>query len=221
MKMIPDRTGRFKERPYWEAAELDQKCEQAITFFLHQRYGFDRIPVPTEALTEIIERDTAELDLRPNLSDDQHEVFGYTEFECGKKPRVIIARELWERRYRNNRLRMTLGHEYGHVLLHTWFYDQYGPAAGPQRCHWQDLLPTERVVDWAEWQAGYAGGALLMPESFLRRATMAFFGERKEKPPARKGSADALALTERIALTFDVSAEAATVRLSQRGLLRD
>jgi hypothetical protein len=119
--MIPDRTGRFKQRPYWEAAELDQQCEEAITAFLRQRYGFERIPVPTEALTEIIERDASELDLKPNLSDDQHEVFGYAEFECGKRPRVIIARELWERRYRNNRLRMTLGHEYGHVLLHTSF----------------------------------------------------------------------------------------------------
>ena len=221
MKMIPDRTGRFQQRPYWEAYELDEKCEQAITAFLQQRYGFDRIPVPTEALTEIIERDAAELDLRPDLSDDQHEVFGYTQFEQGRKPRVIIARELWEHRSRNNRLRMTLGHEYGHVLLHTWFYDRYGPAGGPQRCHWQDLLPTEAVVDWAEWQAGYAGGALLMPESFVRRAAMAFFRERSERPPVRRGTADALALSERLALTFDVSVEAATVRLSQRRFLFD
>jgi Zn-dependent peptidase ImmA (M78 family) len=221
MKMIPDKTGRFKERPYWEAYELDEKCEQTITEFLRRRYGFDRIPVPTEALTEIIERDAAELDLKPNLSDDQYEVFGYTQFERGRKPRVIVARELWERRYRNNRLRMVLGHEYGHVLLHTWFYDKYGPTSGPQRCHWQDLLPTERVVDWAEWHAGYAGGAFLMPETFLRRAVMAFFRERSERPPARRGSADASALSERIALTFDVSVEAATVRLSQRGFLRD
>ena len=48
MKMIPDRTGRFKERPYWEAAELEQQCEQAISAFLRRRYGFERIPVPTE-----------------------------------------------------------------------------------------------------------------------------------------------------------------------------
>jgi hypothetical protein len=60
-----------------------------------------------------------------------------------------------------------------------------------------------------------------MPESFLRRATMTFFRERKATPPARKGSADASALDERIALTFDVSVEAATVRLSQRGFLHD
>jgi len=49
--MIPDTTGRFPSRPYWEAAELEGKCEEAITSFLRDRYGFDRIPVPTEAIT--------------------------------------------------------------------------------------------------------------------------------------------------------------------------
>lgn len=220
MKMIFDRTGRFKERPYWSAGEIDRKCEEAITSFLRQRYGFDRIPVPTEALTEIIERDAKELDLEPDLSDEKYEVFGYTDFTPGEKPRVAIARELWEHRHRNNRLRTTLAHEYGHVLLHTWLYEKYASAAGTQRCHWRDLLPSENVVDWAEWQAGYASGALLMPESFLRRAVAAFFRERNETPPVGRDSADAMSLKERISLTFDVSVDAARVRLSQFGYLR-
>ncbi len=219
MKMIPDRTGRFPKRPYWETAELEGTCEEAITSFLRQRYGFERIPVPTEAITAIIERDAGDLDIRPGLSDETYEVFGYTVFQRGQKPRVIIARELWEQRHRSNRLRMTLGHEYGHVLLHTWLYDRYGPATEPQRCHWRDLLPTERMADWAEGQAGYAGGALLMPESFAHRAVAAFLRERKEKPPVDKSSAEGLALCDRIALTFDVSVDAARVRLSQLGCL--
>jgi Zn-dependent peptidase ImmA (M78 family) len=78
---------------------------------------------------------------------------------------------------------MTLGHEYGHVFLHTWLYDKYGSAAEPQRCHWRDLLAAERVADWAEWQAGYAGGALLMPESFMRRAVAAFVHGRHGQTP--------------------------------------
>jgi Zn-dependent peptidase ImmA (M78 family) len=221
MKMIPDKTGRFPARPHWEIEELERKCEEAITAFLEHRYGFVRIPVPTEALTELIERDGDILDVRPNLSDDKYEVFGYTRFERGKKPVVTIARELWERRYRNNRLRMTLGHEYGHVLLHTWLYDKYGVAAEPQLCYWQSLLPTEGVVDWMEWQAGYAGGALLMPESFVRRAAAAFFRDRKETAPVKKDSATAAALAERIALAFDVSLEAARVRLAKLAYLID
>jgi Zn-dependent peptidase ImmA (M78 family) len=69
------------------------------------------------------------------------------------------------------------------------------------------------VVDWAEWQAGYAGAALLMPESFIRRAAEAYFADRKEHPPVAKDSADASTLAQRISLAFDVSAKAATVRL--------
>lgn len=47
MKMVPGRTGRFKKRPYWEISELEQKCEEAIIGFLRERYGLERLPVPT------------------------------------------------------------------------------------------------------------------------------------------------------------------------------
>ena len=54
--MIPDKTGRFKLRPFWDVAELERMCEETITGLLRQRYGFDRVPVPTEAITVLIER---------------------------------------------------------------------------------------------------------------------------------------------------------------------
>lgn len=59
-----------------------------------------------------------------------------------------------------------------------------------------------------------------MPESFAR-AVAAFFRDGTEEPPAAKSSADAATLCQRIALTFEVSAEAAWVRLSQLGFLAD
>jgi len=61
-------------------------CEETITRFLRQHFGFERIPVPTEAVTMLIERDAADLDLATNLSDDIHEIFGFTQFERGRKP---------------------------------------------------------------------------------------------------------------------------------------
>jgi Zn-dependent peptidase ImmA (M78 family) len=221
VKMIPDRTGRFPERPHWEIRELEQMCEETMTSFLRQHFGFERIPVPTEAVMMLIERDAADLDLATNLSDEMHEVFGFTQFERGRKPLVKIARELWEQRHRNNRLRTTLTHEYGHVMLHTWLYDEYGTARAPHRCYWQSLLPTGQVVDWFEWQAGYASGALLMPESFARRTVEAYFQNRSERPPVTKGSPEASVLCQRISLAFDVSIEAATVRLKQLGYLTE
>lgn len=60
-----------------------------------------------------------------------------------------------------------------------------------------------------------------MPETFLRRAGDAFFRERKEKPPVMKDSADATSLKDRVSRTFDVFLDAANVRLTQLGYLRD
>jgi IrrE N-terminal-like domain len=221
VKMIPDKTGRFSLRPYWEVGELEQMCEETITGLLRRRYGFDRVPVPTEAITVLIERDAAELDVATDLSDEVYDGFGVTLFHVGRKPTVKIARELWEQRSRNNRLRMTLAHEYGHVMLHSWLYEKYAISREPQRCYWKSLHPARHVVDWAEWQAGYAGAALLMPESFIRRAAEAYFAERKERPPVAKESAEGSALAQRISLAFDVSVEAAMVRLAKLSYLTD
>jgi hypothetical protein len=51
--------GRFKERPLWEIEELERKCEETIIGLLRERYGFERILVPTEALRILIEPDLA------------------------------------------------------------------------------------------------------------------------------------------------------------------
>ena len=60
-----------------------------------------------------------------------------------------------------------------------------------------------------------------MPESFIRRATEAYLAERKEHQPLAKDSAEASSLAQRISLAFDVSVEAATVRLAKLGYLID
>jgi hypothetical protein len=217
VKMIPDRTGRFRERPYWESSELEEISDRTITGFLRERYGFDRIPVPTEALTLLIERDAADLDLSANLSDQEHEVFGVTYFFSGKRPQVKILRELWEQSWRVNRLRTTLAHEYGHVLLHAWLYDRPEAPPGPQTCYWRTMLPSMSTIDWMEWQAGYVSGALLMPESFIRRAAEAYFQRRHIGTPVPRDTREGAELAQRISLVFEVSPEAATVRLSQLG----
>jgi len=165
MKMVPDRTGRFKKRPYWEICELEQQCEETIIGFLRERYGFERIPVPTEALTVLIERDAAELDLAMNLSDERYEVFGYTKFERGKKPLVTIARELWEQQHRNNRLRTTLTREYGHVLL--------AHLALRQVRH----LKRSAALLLAQYASDQRGGGLVRVASGLRFGLPADAGE--------------------------------------------
>src|SRR6202521_1610109 len=94
MKMIPDRTGRFPPRPHYEIEELEEECERIIESFLLSRYGQYAIPVPTEALVALLERDSAKVNLYCDLSGEGEEVHGLTEFFPGSKPDVSIAREL-------------------------------------------------------------------------------------------------------------------------------
>jgi hypothetical protein len=112
-----------------------------------------------------------------------------TDFFRGKKPRVRIAAHLWEGSSRENRLRTTLAHEFGHVHFHNYLYQvEAGPElftevsrGAPLRCMRQAVHGTPR--DWMEWQAGYVSGALLMPISQLRDVASAHLGEHQLRAP--------------------------------------
>jgi hypothetical protein len=63
VKYVPDRTGRFSQRPHYEPKELDRECENIIAGFLKERHGAAKYPVSTDDLTVLIERDTESLRL--------------------------------------------------------------------------------------------------------------------------------------------------------------
>lgn len=73
MRWAADPTGRFPKRPYYEEGELDRLCEQVISDFLIDRYGKVLLPIPTEDLTVLIERDAEDLDLFADLSAEEGE----------------------------------------------------------------------------------------------------------------------------------------------------
>ncbi len=74
--------------------------------------------------------------------------------------------------------------------------------------------------DWAEWQAGYVSGALLMPVSTLHAVIRRFLErERLLRAPFPVSSSAGYTLIHDVAATFAVSADAARVRLLQRGVL--
>jgi hypothetical protein len=56
VKYVPDRTGRFSQRPHYEPKELDRECENIIAGFLKERHGAAKYPVSTDDLTVLIER---------------------------------------------------------------------------------------------------------------------------------------------------------------------
>jgi hypothetical protein len=76
--------------------------------------------------------------------------------------------------------------------------------------------------DWAEWQAGYVSGALLMPVGALRAVIQCFLTrERRLRGPLPVRSPAGQRLVWEVTAAFAVSEEAARVRLLQRGVLTE
>src|SRR5581483_8263475 len=226
MKYVKDLTGRFKQRPHYEPQELDRECEGIVTSFMRAAYGELKLPIPTDALSKLIERDAHDLDLYADLSDEGEDVEGVTLFIPGAKPRVRIAEDLSVDARRAHRLRTTLTHEYGHVKFHGYLFEIEEPSPllaelaqeRSPKCRRQSILDAA-PVDWMEWQAGYACGALLMPVSEAKHAIRDFFESNDLFAPIEADSAPAGKLRGIIARLFDVSDDAARIRLLKLGAL--
>lgn len=227
MKYVPDRRHGLTQRPHYEPAELDTMFEQLIVKFLKCKYGRARFPVTTEDLKTLIEKDVSDLEQYADLSQFGDGVEGVTLFDPGSKPKVYVTAELTEDDRRENRLRTTLTHEYGHVHLHAPLFAIEQPnlglfeSSGKRRgiyCKRETMIQAQKT-DWLEWQAGYACGAILMPSSYLRRTAadiyerLGIFGSTSAESPG------GVTLINSIVDAYQVSREAARVRLSVLGLL--
>lgn len=230
IRYCPDNTGRFAQRPYYEESELDRLCEQAIKEFMEERCGGLMLPIPTDALTKLIERDAEDLDLYADLSWAGPGTDGFTRFFHGRKPDVKIARELYSSDRRKHRLRTTLSHEYAHVMLHDRLWEarvsspemleELARKASPV-CK-RDKMIEAPSKDWMEWQAGHCCGALLMPITSLNKVVSEYFERHNVYGGSvRKDSSSAGELIYIASKTFFVSWDAARVRLSKLGYLSD
>jgi hypothetical protein len=84
---VPDKTGRFSQRPHFKPGELDRECEDVMSGFLRERNGAAEYPVSTDDLTVLIERDTESLDLYADLSAYGRDVEGTHSFPAGPQTR--------------------------------------------------------------------------------------------------------------------------------------
>jgi hypothetical protein len=220
MNWTRDTTGRFRQRPHYTDKELEQICEDAICGFLKDRYGKAVFPVRTADLTVLIEQHVDDLDSHSDLEDN---IDGLTHFFPKKRPKVKIASRL-QQPYLENRLRTTLTHEHGHVILHGFMFALEDdlkklfdgqPKDTRNTCHRDHMHGGS--VDWMEWQAGFACGALLMPQTELVRVVKAF-RDVENLPYADIGvtSDPGKRLVARVMGEFQVSEDAARVRLEQR-----
>jgi hypothetical protein len=226
MRYIRDKSGRFPQRPHYDARELDTECEREITDFMKKSCGGFKLPIPTDALTRLIERDAADLDLYADLSKEGADVQGVTDFFPGKAPRVRIAASLSDQKS-ENRLRTTLTHEWGHVKYHDflWQMEAQNPSMHAQlagqpspKCK-RDRIFGAPEVDWMEWQAGYVCGSVLMPLTHVQAVVRTFCEDKKLFSPLLLGSSAGFSLIGAVSETFEVSTEAAQVRLTKLGYL--
>jgi Zn-dependent peptidase ImmA (M78 family) len=225
-----DKSGRFPLRLFLRAAEIDRDCERLVAAFLQERHGEVRFPLSTDDLTVLVEQHSSSLDQYADLSDEGDDVEGMTCFLPGQLPQILISAQLTEQANRQNRLRTTLAHELGHAFYHRAVFDHVF-AAPPHMfeaardeprtvCKRGSMMETTEF-DWLEWQAGYVSGAILMPAQQVRRSVGDLLRDHGIHGAAVIGTAPAAEAEQHVMASFQVSGEAARVRLRKLGLLAD
>lgn len=228
VRMIRDLTGRFAQRPYYLAGELDRECEQIVTTFLTVRHGNVRLPIATDELSLLIELEGADLDSCVDLSTYGDDVEGVTAFYVDREPDVMISDRLANDPRRENRLRTTLAHEFGHVRFHRHLWAEKlatGNLFAVQKdednkaiCK-RDTILNARQSDWMEWQAGYISGAILMPVSAVRKLVDEYCTPQGIFGAVALNSDHGQILVHSLKDEFQVSEEAARVRLQALKIL--
>jgi hypothetical protein len=214
MKLVPDLMHGLGLRPHYEPAELDRTFEKIASAHLRRRHGAVDYPLTTDDLTVLIEEHVEELDLYADLTNFGTGVEGVTTFKPGANPKVLISSHLGEAEARENRLRTTLAHEFGHVHLHSYIIDlaieegRLDRVKGSKITCKRETMLTAPQKDWREWQAGYACGAILMPAARMTQLAADWRGGWSG--PAASAMD---ALVGEIAKRFLVSRDAAAVRL--------
>lgn len=227
VKMIRDNTGRFAERPFYQARDLDNECERLIRELLLKRRGKVDYPVATDDLTVLIEMHDADLDPYADLSAYGADVEGVTEFFANRGPKVSISERIAAYERRENRFRTTLTHEFGHVKFHEPLWAQKfangdllerGLHANKAISRRDNILNAP-LSDWMEWQAGYVSGALLMPVTPVRRLVSDYCGPRELHGDIHASSVHSGRLVQMVVDQFAVSEEAARIRLLKLNLI--
>ena len=234
MKYQIDETGRLPEKPKYSQKELNNMAEDVLfasSDILGQNIQY---PIPTDKLTVIIERYVDDLDLYADLEKEYGDknIEGVTIFLPFKKPVVRISEKLQKFKFKENRLRTTLAHELGHVIIHNPLWQrEFSKLQLPfdttekriQICKRKTLFskdePNYEHYDWIEWQANYFGSALLMPKKALHKFYKIFTTERGIRSQISDESSDASDLISMLSQAFQLSNEAVRVRLKQMKIL--
>jgi len=225
VRYVRDTQHGFGERPHYEPRELDREFECLALGFLKGKYGEPQFPFETEDLKTFIEEHVHSLDQYADLTRFGAGVEGVTVFRPGiGKPKVAISNALQNN---ENRLRMTLAHEYGHVHLHAYLFELMArqasglpPNHDPNGIYCKrDQIESASKTDWLEWQASYAASALLAPASPVRAVVRSVLEQAGLFGPVAPDSEHGAGLISAVATAFTISKPAARVRLLVLGIL--
>jgi hypothetical protein len=213
----------------------DSEIEQIAGDELHRAGLRPTVTAPVAELERFIESHLhVDLDQYAELPAG---VLGLTRFHERGMPSIAISGELTDHAASgapgaHGRWRATLAHEAGHVLLHRYLFDpdlaqsQGGglptgelPRTGEVACLHRDILEQPRSRDWREVQANKAMAALLMPAALFRRLALRHGTVDGDLPIAGTAAVEDLAAT--LAELFQVSKQAAGIRLKTCGILVD
>ena len=132
-----------------------------------------------------------------------------------------VARQLFFDRSQNNHLRFVLAHEFAHARFHGAAWRRRWMRDGDVlRCSANRMLTLDVGYDWWEWQADFLGASTLMPKSQVWSVLEAYC-HANGLNSIPKDSHHAHNLTQRAAELFEVSYEAAYIRLCQLGYVID
>jgi hypothetical protein len=229
MKKVPGKDGT---RLWFEEGEIDGLMEAEL-HAARLMPTLDRPVVDIEGFIEFHLK--AQLDFSADLDAD---TLGETEFRIGAPPIISINKDLTAEALDDpdsplsirGRWRATAAHEAGHVIVHACLFDLnpsqrtlFGDSAETprekrlQRCLRRDVA-HHGVPDWREFQANACMAALLMPRPLF---TAAFAQEVEQRGLGRvdRGSAHVRSLAATLAARFEVSKQAASIRMETLKLL--
>ena len=195
---------------------------------------------PAVDLEELLEIHLeVKLDLHARLDED---VLGVTQFLRGKRPLVSVSHDLTSRAETQEapngilgRWRATLAHEAAHVILHRRLFEvpfEQGfflcemeePTNALLRCLKRDVSFRRGNFEWKEVQANRGMAALLMPAHIFEEVVRVSMGVNSNEDLLSRipesdspMSSDLLLYLSR---RFEVSQEAARIRLDSLGLTR-
>lgn len=204
--------------PYFPAGEIQSICLGALkdAKLLPDRPG----PVRIDRLIE-----TA-FGLVPDYEELPDGVLGLSQFVDGRVVRIVVSRALDRTgtRVSDRRVRTTLAHEAGHVLLHSNLFradSESAPLLGDwsetraPRVLCRNIGPSRQGAQppvWYEYQANQAIAGLLLPRPLVETVVSQFVGDTASGFP-RMTPANARQAARALSDVFDVNPVVAEIHL--------